>query len=62
MRERRELIEYSNEGAWKLYEKIGFLYEGRKREYIFMDGKFHDIVEFSLLEDEWKEKVEKGEW
>lgn len=60
--ERKELILNSNEGARKLYGKMGFVLEGVQREYVFMDGKFHDTVEFSLLEDEWREKVEKGEW
>ncbi|MCM1991615.1 GNAT family N-acetyltransferase [Oceanirhabdus seepicola] len=42
-----------NERAIKLYEKIGFLYEGRLREAIFRDGKWHDIVNMGMLQREY---------
>jgi len=43
-----------NEGARKLYEKLGFVLEGRYREALWHDGGWHDIIEFAMLEDEWK--------
>ncbi|WBW97050.1 GNAT family N-acetyltransferase [Oceanirhabdus sp. W0125-5] len=42
-----------NERAIKLYEKIGFLCEGRSREVIFRDGKWHDIVNMGMLQREY---------
>ncbi|MCJ1298805.1 hypothetical protein MMC08_001595 [Hypocenomyce scalaris] len=45
-----------NEGAGRLYERLGFTPEGRKREAIWFDGGFHDTVEFSMLEHEWRAK------
>jgi len=41
---------------------MGFVYEGTTRECVFMNGGWHDIIEFSLLDREWKELREKGEW
>lgn len=43
-----------NEGAYKLYEKIGFVLEGRSRESLWYNGKWHDYVSFSMLEHEWR--------
>jgi len=39
-----------NQSAIKLYEKVGFQYEGLRREdYLGDDGKYHDVVEMGLL-------------
>ncbi|MCJ1386847.1 hypothetical protein MMC17_009975 [Xylographa soralifera] len=43
-----------NDGARRLYEKLGFVLEGRHREALWHDGGWHDIIEFAMLEDEWK--------
>jgi RimJ/RimL family protein N-acetyltransferase len=43
-----------NEGAVKLYKKLGFTLEGRKREFLWFDGRWHDKLDFSMLEDEWR--------
>ena len=48
-----------NTGAVRLYERLGFTVEGRKREHFWHDGKFHDLIELSMLEHEWREKFEK---
>ena len=45
-----------NRGALKLYEKLGFTLEGRKRESIWFDGAWHDTILLSMLEDEWRAK------
>ncbi|KAF2119322.1 acyl-CoA N-acyltransferase [Lophiotrema nucula] len=42
-----------NEGAVRLYEKLGFAFEGRKREALWHEGKWWDGVEFGMLESEW---------
>jgi RimJ/RimL family protein N-acetyltransferase len=44
-----------NNRAIKLYEKIGFQHEGRSRESIFREGKWHDIIHMSILQKEYIE-------
>ncbi|KAH7381982.1 acyl-CoA N-acyltransferase [Cadophora sp. MPI-SDFR-AT-0126] len=44
-----------NAGARELYEgKLGFVFEGRKREVLWYNGGWHDLLSFSMLESEWK--------
>ena len=42
-----------NVGAIRSYEKCGFTKEGILRNEIFRFGKFHDIILFGLLRNEW---------
>ncbi|KAJ2976581.1 hypothetical protein NQ176_g4871 [Zarea fungicola] len=42
-----------NTAAIKLWQKIGFTLEGRKRECVWFQRKWHDSLMFSLLEHEW---------
>ena len=44
-----------NERAMHLYAKLGFKLEGRRREVVYMNRKHHDLVDFGMLEAEWKE-------
>lgn len=46
-----------NDGARRLYEKLRFVYEGRLRESVWFNGGWHDTIWWSLLEDEWRERV-----
>jgi RimJ/RimL family protein N-acetyltransferase len=43
-----------NEGAQRLYQKLGFILEGRSRESLWYNGKWHDYLSFSMLEHEWR--------
>lgn len=43
-----------NERAAHLYESLGFKLEGRMRECFFADGHWFDLIEFSMLESDWK--------
>lgn len=43
-----------NERSLKMHKRVGFKEEGRQREYIFKNGKFHDHVLFGMLREEWK--------
>ena len=45
-----------NKGAVKLYERLGFTVEARRREFIWHEGQWWDQVEFGMLEDEWRKK------
>ncbi|KNG81687.1 GNAT family acetyltransferase [Aspergillus nomiae NRRL 13137] len=43
-----------NQGATRLYERLGFTFEGRQREAIWYDGDWHDLLTFGMLDREWK--------
>jgi len=43
-----------NERARHLYQKLGFNLEGKKREVVYFDRKYHDVIEFGMLESKWK--------
>ncbi len=49
-----------NERAIKSYRKVGFLEEGRLREHLFRDGKYHDVVQMAILKDEHKAFTKGG--
>lgn len=50
-----------NDGARRLYARLGFTEEGRRRECVWWDGDWGDVVEFGMLGREWKELREKKE-
>lgn len=43
-----------NVAAIGLYEKVGFKREGVKRQDIFKNGQFHDVVMMAILASEFK--------
>jgi RimJ/RimL family protein N-acetyltransferase len=45
-----------NERSIRLHKKVGFKEEGRRREAIFKNGQFHDLVMFGILRGEWMER------
>lgn len=45
-----------SEGAGKLYERLGFVPEQRKREALWFRGGWSDVLGFAMLEDEWRER------
>ena len=44
-----------NERAMRFWEKVGFRKEGVHRDEYYYDGKYHDFVMMSILEDEFRE-------
>ncbi|UIO43270.1 GNAT family N-acetyltransferase [Brevibacillus brevis] len=42
-----------NERAIKLYERLGFKQEGISRQFLFREGKWHDIVHMGILQQEY---------
>jgi RimJ/RimL family protein N-acetyltransferase len=42
-----------NERAIRSYEKVGFVVEGRLRDDLYFDGRYHDQVVMSILRDEY---------
>ncbi|MFX0038400.1 MAG: GNAT family N-acetyltransferase [Promethearchaeota archaeon] len=54
---RIELFTYVfNERALKLYKKIGFIEEGRKRQFFWSKGQYHDSIMMGILAEEWNKK------
>lgn len=51
-------VEY-NERARRLYERLGFVFEGRMRKCHFHERKWWDLLLFSMLEEEW-EAIREG--
>lgn len=43
----------SNEASRRLLERVGFTQEETQREEKLAGGEFHDVVRYSILEDEW---------
>lgn len=48
-----------NEAVIRLHTKFGFQREGLFRQQHMVDGVFHDIVRFGLLETEWQKVREQ---
>ncbi len=44
-----------NTRAVRSYEKCGFTHEGRKREAVFIDGQYRDLLLMSMLEQEFRQ-------
>jgi diamine N-acetyltransferase len=44
----------TNLRALRAYEKVGFVHEGCKRQAVFKNGKYVDILQMSVLREEWK--------
>jgi ribosomal-protein-alanine N-acetyltransferase len=46
-----------NTGSIKLLEKLGFVYEGTARQYLFINGKWEDHNHYTLLKEVAVEEV-----
>ena len=46
------LVAEGNKVAKKLYDKFGFKVEGKQRQALYRDGKYHSYIMMSLLEKE----------
>ena len=49
-------VSQPNERALHLYEKLGFVIEGRLRRATYIQGTAYDVVLMGLLRDEWRAK------
>lgn len=47
----------SNTASLKSIRRLGFVEEGRLREVGHWAGKFHDLLQFSLLRKEWERRA-----
>lgn len=48
----------TNPRAIRMYEKLGFVHEGRWRRASFIGGKMVDVLLMAMLRDEWGERKE----
>jgi RimJ/RimL family protein N-acetyltransferase len=46
----------TNPRAVRAYEKAGFVHEGRKRQGMYKEGRYIDILQMSVLRSEWQEQ------
>ncbi len=49
-----------NARAIKCYKKVGFKEYGRRRECIYLNGKYYDIISMDILKSEFKESYIKN--
>lgn len=49
-----------NERAIHVYEKVGFVHEGRQRAALYRDGQRFDLMFMSVLRPEWEERLRQG--
>lgn len=45
-----------NDASQKIWEKLGFEKEGVSRDEAFIDGKYIDMIRYSILENEWEQE------
>jgi RimJ/RimL family protein N-acetyltransferase len=48
-----------NQRAIRVYEKIGFVHEGRQRQAEYHDGDFHDVIFMGMLRPDWDRQLEE---
>jgi ribosomal-protein-alanine N-acetyltransferase len=48
-----------NEASRSLLASLGFVEEGRRRKFMFVDGAHRDMVEYGLLREEWEKGRER---
>ncbi|GAM83691.1 hypothetical protein ANO11243_016800 [Dothideomycetidae sp. 11243] len=48
-----------NTGALRLYQRLGFVVEGRKREGLWYKGRYWDEIHLSMLDREWHARYGK---
>ncbi|GAM83701.1 hypothetical protein ANO11243_016900 [Dothideomycetidae sp. 11243] len=44
-----------NVRAVRLYERLGFVMEGREREMVWLEGRYWDLLHLGMLGREWRE-------
>lgn len=52
-------VNASHDGAVRCYDKIGFTREGVLRDEVFCNGQYHDAIRMSMLEEEYRARVDQ---
>jgi RimJ/RimL family protein N-acetyltransferase len=47
-------VNAENKGAIRSYEKAGFTHEGRRRKFVYRNGKYYDSLMMSILREEYE--------
>lgn len=47
----------ANGAMRRIAESLGMVQEGVRRRAVFTDGRYHDVVEYGLLAEEWEERA-----
>jgi diamine N-acetyltransferase len=50
-----------NAPARRVYEKVGFVLEGRQRDGDFREGRYRDVLVYSILRPEWNDLPRRHE-
>jgi RimJ/RimL family protein N-acetyltransferase len=50
-----------NAPARRVYEKVGFVLEGRQRDGDFREGRYRDVLVYSILRHEWSDPSREQE-
>lgn len=45
-----------NIASWKCAEKVGFKLEGRLKNVVYVNGKYHDARKYAIFKDDWMNK------
>jgi len=49
-----------NKRAIRVYEKVGFVHEGRMRQAVYKNGSYCDVLYMSVLREEWDASLKEG--
>lgn len=49
-----------NKRAIRVYEKVGFVHEGRMRQAAYKNGEYSDVLYMSVLHEEWDASIKEG--
>ena len=50
----------NNKRAIRVYEKVGFVHEGRMRQAAYKNGEYSDVLYMSVLREEWDASIKEG--
>lgn len=48
-----QVLDY-NHASVRIHKRLGFLEEGKLREHICINGRYHNLLCFGILSDEWR--------
>ncbi len=53
-------VDEDNLGGVRAYEKAGYVHEGRFRQAVYRNGRYHDVLFMSVLRTEWDKQEKEG--
>ena len=52
-------VNADNARAVRSYEKVGFVHEGVRRQFVYRNGRYYDMAMMSVLRDEYRARKKK---